>query len=299
MQIQLLSGALLVGAAALAATATRDTPAAQGQQLPQVQKVPQAQKADCCSTKSAAEFALSATPYLQPIAGPAATGRVVFTDALGGAGGKTVLEGDKPEKKPLDIDAEKSKGCMPEGQAMDMTDQSLLVDDKGGVANVVLVVSVKDAKVTVPAEPFKLDQSHCHYEPHVAVVPVGTTIEYHNSDKVSHNVHTYPKKNDPKNPTIPAGAKESQKLEKVDEIAIKCDIHPWMSSYVIVTDTPFYAVSGPDGSFSIAGLPEGTHKVEWWHEKLGKGKADLVVKADGTSEPLTISLGAKEKKPRR
>ena len=289
MQIQLLSGALLVGAAALAASATQD-----GQQ------VPQAPKADCCSTKSAAEFALSATPFQQPIAGPAATGRVVFTGELGGAGGKVVLEGDKPEAKPLDIDAEKSKGCMPEGQAMDTKDQSLIVDDKGGVANVVVVVTVKDAKVTVPTEPFKLDQTHCHYEPHVAVIPIGTTIEYHNSDKVSHNVHTYAKKNKSMNPTIPAGAHETQKLEEADQIEIKCDIHPWMSSYVIVTDTPFYAVTGPDGSFSIAGLPEGTHKVEYWHEKLGKGKADLVVKADGSADPIEIKLGgAKEKKPRR
>ena len=291
MQIQLLSGALLVGAAAFAASATQDSPAPQ---------VSPAQKAACCSSKTAADNAPSATPFLAPIAGPAATGRVVFTGGLGDAGGKVVLDGDKPETKPLDIDAEKSKGCMPEGQAMDTADQSLLVDDKGGVANVVILVTVKDAKVTVPAEPFKLDQTNCHYDPHVQVVPIGSTIEYHNSDKVSHNVHTYANKNKSMNPTIPAGAHESQKLEEADQIQVKCDIHPWMSSYVIVSDTPFYAVTKADGSFSIAGLPEGTHKVEYWHEKLGKGKADLVVKADGTSEPLEIKLGgAKEKKPRR
>jgi plastocyanin len=287
MQIQLLSGALIAGAAAFAASAAHDGKATLNSGDT---------KAACCaSTQPVAAQAALATPYLEPIAGPAALGRVVL---VGEAGGKTVIEGDKPETKPLDIDAEKSKGCMPEGQSMDTADQTLLVDDKGGVANVVLLVSVKDAKVTVPDAPFVLDQAKCRYEPHVAVVPVGTTVEYHNSDKVAHNVHTYPKKNDAMNPTIPPGAKESQKLEKADEIRIGCDIHPWMSSYLIVTDTPFYAVSGADGSFSIAGLPEGTHKVEYWHEKLGKGKADLVVKADGTSEPLTIPLGAKEKKRR-
>jgi len=284
MQIQLLSGALLVGAAAFAASAAQDS------------QTTAPQSKDCCAaTQPAAAHALS-TPFLEPVAGPAAIGRVTF---LGEAGGKAVLEGDKPEVKPLDIDAEKSKGCMPEGQAMDTSDHSLLVDDKGGVANVVLIVTVKDAKVTVPDKPFVLDQAKCRYDPHVAVVPVGTTVEYHNSDTVSHNVHTYPKRNLAMNPTIPAGAKETQKLEKVDEIQIGCDIHPWMSSYLIVTDTPFYAVSGKDGSFSIAGLPEGTHKVDWWHEKLGKGKADLVVKADGSSEPLEIKLGAEKKNKKR
>jgi plastocyanin len=289
MQIQLLSGALLVGAAAFAASAMQD-----GSQV----QPAQGQPADCCAKthEVAAEAALSSTPFLASIAGPAATGRVTF---LGDAGGKVVLDGEKPETKPLDIDAEKSKGCTAEGAAMDTTDQTLLVSDSGGVANVVVLVSVKDAKAAVPEKPFVVDQSKCHFEPHVSVVPVGAIVEYHNSDKVSHNVHTYPKKNEAMNPTIPAGAKETQKLDKVDEIRIGCDIHPWMSSYVIVTDTPFYAVSGADGSFSIAGLPEGTHKIDYWHEKLGKGKAEIVVKADGTAEPVEIKLGAKEKKPRR
>lgn len=298
MQIQLLSGALLVGAAAFAATSIQDGTSTKDSQCQPSQGQPsQGQPADCCAkTSAAAESSVSPTPFLAAVAGPAATGRVTF---VGDAGGKVVLDGEKAETKPLDIDAEKSKGCTPEGSAMDTTDQTMLVDDKGGVANVVVLVSVKDAKLTAPDKPFVVDQTNCHFEPHVSVVPVGAIIEYHNSDKVSHNVHTYPKKNEAMNPTIPAGAKETQKLDKVDEIRIGCDIHPWMSSYVIVTDTPFYAVTGPDGSFSIAGLPEGTHKVDYWHEKLPKGKAEIVVKADGTAEPIEIKLGAKDKKPRR
>ena len=36
---------------------------------------------------------------------------------------------------------------------------------------------------------------------------------------------------------------------------VKCDVHPWMSAYVGVFSHPFFAVTGDDGKFTIAGLP--------------------------------------------
>jgi uncharacterized protein (DUF2141 family) len=71
-----------------------------------------------------------------------------------------------------------------------------------------------------------------------------------------------------------------------------------MSSYVFVSETPYYAITKADGSFEIKGLKPGTYKVETWHEKLGKGKpVEVVVKDDGSSEPVEIKLGEKKKKP--
>ena len=39
---------------------------------------------------------------------------------------------------------------------------------------------------------------------------------------------------------------------------IKCDVHPWMQSYMGVFSHPFFAVTGGDGKFTIANLPAGT-----------------------------------------
>jgi plastocyanin len=289
MRTYMIPLAVLAGATALAAAQSqgdhaKSHPAGQPQD-------------DCCAPADGP--ALSATPYLAPVQGPAAIGRVLFVGERPESAGKALFEGDKPESKPLDIDPEKSQGCVPEGKSMDTTDRSLLISEDGGIANVVVMVMVDGAEMKVPEKPFELDQTQCRFEPHVVVIPAGATVDYLNSDQVSHNVHTYPKKNDAMNKTIAAGSKETQTYDKTDQIEIKCDIHPWMNSYMIVTDTPFYAVTGADGGFAIAGLPEGTHKVEYWHEKLGKGKAEMVVNADGTAEPLEIKLGAKKAGGRR
>jgi plastocyanin len=213
------------------------------------------------------------------------------TPVLGAATGKVLLDGAKPEVKPLAIDAAKFPDC----GTIDATNETALVDDKGGIAGVVVIVEVAGAEVKPLEKVFQLDQKNCRFEPHVAIVPAGTTVEYLNNDKTSHNVHTFPTKNDAINKTVPAGGKEAQKLDKEDRIEIKCDIHPWMQSYLVVASSNFFAVTGKDGSFSIEGLPAGEHKVKLWHETFGKGDGKIVVDADGKAAPVEFKLSAEKK----
>ena len=248
-----------------------------------------------CTTAAGAAFALAFNEPSTPATG-SLTGLVLSADA-----GKVVFDGEKPEIKPLEIDAEKAKGCAAEGASVDKSNQSLLIGANGGIANVVVLVEVAGATVKPLEKAFELDQKTCRFEPHVAIVPAGSSVEMINSDTISHNVHTYAGKNESMNKMIGAGTKETQKLDKEDRIEIKCDIHPWMNSYLIVANTNFYAVTGADGSFKIDGLPAGEHKVEYWHETLGKQKGTIKVGADGKIEPIELkwSLQKKEGRGRR
>lgn len=209
--------------------------------------------------------------------------------------GTVKFDGKAPETKPLVITEEKAKGCCPSGVTMDTTDPTLVISKDGGIANVVITVDVPGAKVEPAAEPLEIDQKMCRFEPHVRVLPAGGKVVFLNSDEVSHNVHTYATKNDSFNKTIAPGSKEEQLLAKGDKITVKCDIHDWMSAVVFVTDTPFHAVTKDDGTFEIAGLKPGKYKAELWHEKLGKEKAEIVVKDDGTCDPVEVKMGEKKK----
>jgi plastocyanin len=229
-----------------------------------------------------AAFATANQPTVAPAAGTV-TGTIVF-------------DGKVPEVKPLSIGAKQSNGCCTDPAAMDTTDMTLLIDAKSkGIANVVITLEVKDAKVEIPKESMKLDQKGCRFSPHVLIAPVGATIEYLNSDKVSHNIHTYAVKNSTLNKTVAGGASSKQEVKKAEVIKVTCDLHPWMASYVYVTDATHWALSGADGSFTIEGVPAGKYKLTIWHEKLGKAKADVVVAEDGSSEAVAVKMSNKKK----
>ncbi len=217
-------------------------------------------------------------------------------DATGAVAGKAVLDGKAPEKKPdFTPKEDELKGCHHEGHAMDMKDRSLIVDDKGGIANVVVMIEVKGHEKKLREEPVVMDQVACRFEPHVQVLHVGETIRYDNSDETNHNIHTYARKNTNINNNIAGGSHYDMKLEKEETFEIKCDIHPWMNSWLVVTEATHVAISKPDGSFEIKDLPPGEYKAEWWHETLGKGKETVTVTEGGTAT-LDLKIKAEKKK---
>jgi plastocyanin len=210
--------------------------------------------------------------------------------------GKVRFEGERPEKKPLTVEPKLATGCCPEGEKVDAADPRLLIAEDGGLANVVVTIDVPGAKLAVPEKPFEIDQKKCVFEPHVLVVPAGSTVVFKNSDGVTHNVHTYSQKIEQINKTTAPGGKEELLLTRGDRVQVVCDYHPWMSSQIYVSETPYYAVTRADGSFEIAGLPPGTYSATFWHEKLPKLKQDVTIRPDGTSDPLELKMSEKKKK---
>jgi hypothetical protein len=71
-------------------------------------------------------------------------------------------------------------------------------------------------------------------------------------------------------------------------VAVRCDIHPWMSAFLCVVEHPYWAVTDAEGKFGIPNLPAGIYTFGVWHEGLatldGKNEIPLVVKANQTVE---------------
>jgi plastocyanin len=156
----------------------------------------------------------------------------------------------------------------------------------------VVVKASKGKALEVPADPIPFDQKGCQYAPHVLAVPAGATLKVLNPDGVLHNVHWMGKANPEKNVAMPKFKKSiTVKLENPEwPIAVKCDAHPWMHAYWAALDHPYYAVTAPDGSFSIADLPPGDYEVDVWHETLGKSTQKVTVDSGGTAT-VDWSLG--------
>ena len=112
-----------------------------------------------------------------------------------------------------------------------------------------------------------INQLGCVYLPHVSGVIVNQSIEILNNDKTTHNVNCKPKSNRGFNNVMVEGSKIQQRFSKPEmAVPLKCDVHPWMASYVHVMAHPYFAITQDKGTFTIKGLPAGDYKLSVWHE---------------------------------
>jgi plastocyanin len=167
----------------------------------------------------------------------------------------------------------------------------------GKLANVfVYVKSGLPSGATYPAPTTKaeINQEGCLYHPHIQGMQVGQALLIKNSDDTLHNIHALPKTNTEFNQGQPFKGMSFEKTFTKPEVMVhfKCDVHPWMSSYIGVVDNPFFAVTKEDGTFTIPNLPPGKYTLEAWHEELGTQDQDITVAAGA---PVTANFDFKPK----
>lgn len=137
-----------------------------------------------------------------------------------------------------------------------------------------------------PTQQAVVDQKKMAFIPHVLVVQKGTTVEFLNSDPVGHNVY-WPSISGNKKlahnlGTWPQGQKKSFQFNDLGAASLLCNVHPEMSGYVVVVPTPYFAITGKDGSFEIKDVPSGKYTLKAWSEE-GKPSAQIVEVTSGTA----------------
>jgi plastocyanin len=211
--------------------------------------------------------------------------------AAGDITGKITLKGTPPPEKEI-APLKNDPNCGKLQSGVPMT-SFYVVDASGGLAEAVVVLQGVESKSSgASAAPLLIDQKGCLYHPYVAAVQTGQKIIVKNSDPVLHNVHATPTVagNEEKNlAQMPGGADLEFSFAKPEEfLRFKCDVHPWMFSYITVVDHPYFAVSGKDGSFKIANVPPGKYKLVAKHRKAGEVTRDIEVTDAGATADLTF-----------
>ncbi|MFQ5766534.1 MAG: carboxypeptidase regulatory-like domain-containing protein [Acidobacteriota bacterium] len=146
---------------------------------------------------------------------------------------------------------------------------------------VVYVDAVPSKTFKAPEEPAEIDQQDMVFVPHVLAVQVGTKVEFLNSDPFMHNVFSPDKCAERFNlGSWPAGQKRSYTFKSPCKATLLCNVHPEMEAFVIAVPTPYFAVTGKDGTYTIKNVPDGTYTVKVWHEKLKEASREITVKGE-------------------
>jgi plastocyanin len=230
----------------------------------------------------------------EPAKTTATQSKRVDAATAGSISGSVKFEGTPPAAETIRL----SKDCVT-GPGPNPQGESVLVGADGGMQNV--FVYVRDGLNTSytfdpPAAPAELKQTGCIYRPRVMGVQVGQPIDVVNDDPTLHNVHALPMVNSEFNKHQPQQGQHMTHVFTAPEVMVrfKCDVHPWMSSYVGVVAHPFFAVSDQTGHFDIKGVPPGTYTVEAWHEKYGRQSSKVTV-GDHQDQSIAFTFKADSK----
>ncbi len=217
-------------------------------------------------------------------AGPSASG------GIGTIRGTVSLKGEPPAMAEI-----ANHPC--HAGATPIREETVVADEQGRLANVVvfLVEAPKVATGSPTPPPAELDQVNCRYVPHVLALRTGQVLRVKTSDPALHNVHTRSSVNPAKNFGMKAGAGPVDlTFGKPEDVAVKCDVHPWMNARVHVFDHAHFAVAAEDGSFELENVPAGEYTLVFRHELFGDIEERVEV-----ADKQTLTQDATYEKPGR
>ncbi len=117
--------------------------------------------------------------------------------------------------------------------------------------------------IPVKAEPAIMDQVSLVFYPSFLIAQTGQTVEFQNGEDVLHNIRVteVAGQNPIFNVATPPFGKYQHKFERAGMYTVGCDIHSTMRADILITTTPYTAVTGKDGSFTFSKVKAGTYRL--------------------------------------
>jgi plastocyanin len=126
------------------------------------------------------------------------------------------------------------------------------------------------------------------FAPYVSVVQAGSTVTFSNHDDITHHIYSVTG-NQRFAFSLRAGEiTPEMTIEQAGLIAMGCNIHDWMSGYLLVVDSPYYGMTDPQGETVIDVDQAGSYRIVIWHPQLGKSVQKIVRLP--TTETVTLQL---------
>jgi plastocyanin len=167
--------------------------------------------------------------------------------------------------------------------------ENLIIGKKGEIKNAVVYIRgpVSGGKSFAAGEDFVIDQKGCRFDPHVVIVPVGAPLQVLDSDGILHDFHTVARSN----PEIhkSSSSRMTFTFRSPEIVEASCDLHPGMKAWIVVAESPYYAVTDAEGRFQLTDVPAGDYTLSVWQEELGTHSRRLHV-AEGSETKVELKL---------
>jgi len=137
-----------------------------------------------------------------------------------------------------------------------------------------------------------MDQVNRAFVPDLLVIPVGSTVQFPNSDSVNHQIYSFSPAKRFQLPLYRGKPYPPVHFDQPGVVTLGCNIHDEMVGYLLVTDAAYFGRTDGTGAWS-AEVPHGRYRVTLWHPRLRDSEADLereLTVAESDRAELTLRL---------
>ena len=193
------------------------------------------------------------------------------------------------------------------------------VGSQGEFRNVVVYLDgIEKGKSFSEYTPPRIDAIDCRFMPYITLVRDLHNVMVVNMDPALHDIQAYETSNLgprvlftiplPISSRYPREAELSAHVHKHYEGAtviqsvkmtkdrkiftMQCGFHPYMESWALVTDHPYYAVADHEGRFQLTDIPPGTYKLKVWHPYTGDKIEQTVTIEPNTQSSVDVTIEA-------
>lgn len=176
----------------------------------------------------------------------------------------------------------------------------LTINDTSGnpVNNAVISAYSHNKSITLHARPLKtviIDQINKKFVPHVTPVEAGTAVIFPNHDQIRHHVYSFSPAKAFEIPLYKGIPDEPVVFEQQGVVVLGCNIHDWMSAYIVVIDSPYFATTDAHGRTSLT-LPAGDYELRFWHpdaDEQSKKRRQTIQITVGQAVRMEVELDVK------
>lgn len=160
--------------------------------------------------------------------------------------------------------------------------ESLTIEVRGpddvGLAGIGVFLERLDQDITASANHTAIDilQKDKGFVPYVSLLQAGSTVTFSNLDDITHHIYSVTG-NERFSFTLRAGEiTPDMTIEQAGLIAMGCNIHDWMSGYLLVVNSPYYGITNSEGTVVIEVQDSGNYRIRTWHPQIEKGGEKLI-----------------------
>ena len=148
----------------------------------------------------------------------------------------------------------------------------------------------------IPSSVLMVDQVDKRFIAHVTPIQTGTAINFPNHDQIRHHIYSFSSAKSFEIPLYKGMPMKPIVFDQAGIVSLGCNIHDWMSAYIYVVDTPYFATTDENGQASLE-LPSGHYDIHYWHPDMDEksdNKTQRIQLENGSSQTISTQLSIKQ-----